>query len=135
MTEKAEAPTKGLIIDEPWISEILDGRKTWEMRKSGTKLRGPIALIKKGTGHVVGVARLVDSLPALNAASYPAHENKHRIPSARQAKALSDGWSTPWVIEEAIRLARPVPYAHPSGAVIWVNLAPDVTAAVARQLS
>ena len=29
---------KGLIIDEPWIGLILQGKKTWEMRKTACHL-------------------------------------------------------------------------------------------------
>ena len=56
---------KALIVDEPWISAILRGEKTWEMRKTGCNLRGSIALIRKGAGHVVGVAEVTDCLPLL----------------------------------------------------------------------
>jgi hypothetical protein len=51
---------KALIISEPWIDYILEGTKTWEMRSSGVSHRGWFGLIKKGTGAVHGVARLVD---------------------------------------------------------------------------
>ena len=40
---------KALVIDEPWISAILLGVKTWEMRRGVCNLRGPIALIRKGS--------------------------------------------------------------------------------------
>ncbi|WP_353200130.1 hypothetical protein [Sandarakinorhabdus sp.] len=36
------------------------------MRAERTKVRGPIALIEKGTGLVVGVANLTDSLSPLS---------------------------------------------------------------------
>jgi len=36
----------GLIIREPWISHILSGAKTWEMRTTPTRYRGPIGLIR-----------------------------------------------------------------------------------------
>lgn len=49
---------KALIIDEPWISRMLDGSKTWEMRSRSTENRGRFALIRKGSGQVVGVAEL-----------------------------------------------------------------------------
>jgi hypothetical protein len=39
------------------------------------------------------------------------------------------------VLQRAERLRQPVPYQHPAGAVIWVNLAPEVAAAVERQLA
>jgi ASCH domain-containing protein len=50
---------KGLIIDEPWISLILQGEKIWEMRKTACHHRGRIALIRKGSGQVVGIAALL----------------------------------------------------------------------------
>lgn len=122
---------KALVIDEPWIGLILSGEKSWEMRKTSCNLRGPIALIRKGSGQIVGTARIVDSLPPLSsAADYAAAEPTHRIPPARQQRARLDGWATPWVLADAKPLTRPVAYRHPSGAVIWVSLDADVAAAV-----
>lgn len=59
---------KGLIIDEPWIGLILLGNKTWEMRKTACHHRGRIALIRKGSGRIVGTVDLVDSLQSLDTA-------------------------------------------------------------------
>lgn len=42
---------KALIIDEPWVSLILGGSKTCEMRTTHTQVRGRIALIRKGLGR------------------------------------------------------------------------------------
>jgi hypothetical protein len=125
---------KGLIIDEPWIRLILSGKKTWEMRKTACHHRGRIALIRKGSGLVVGTAKVVNSLPPLDSASdYAMAEPRHCIPPERQAQAFADGWRTPWVLESVRQLPKPVSYKHPYGAVIWVNLEDDVTAAVAEQ--
>ncbi len=124
---------KALIIDEPWITEVLAGRKIWEMRKTACRLRGRIALIRKGSGQVVGTAEVVDTLPPLETLkAYAAAEDRHRIPPARQATAFADGWRHPWVLKNARALTKPVPYAHPRGAVIWVNLDPAVIASVEK---
>ncbi len=113
---------------------ILAGKKTWEMRKGNCNYRGIVALIRKGSGQVVGLANIADSLPPLTTPeAYAAAEPNHRIPLPRQSKARKDGWTTPWVMSDARPLARPVTYTHPSGAVIWVNLEPDVAAAVTTQ--
>lgn len=40
--------TKALIIDEPWISRIINRDKDWEMRSFSSRIRGPIGLIRKG---------------------------------------------------------------------------------------
>jgi hypothetical protein len=125
---------KALIVAEPWIGSILKGEKIWEMRKGVCKIRGPIALIRKGSGHVVGVVDVTDCRPPLTTReAYAEAEPRHRIPPDHQAQALADGWRTPWVFANARSLRKPVPYVHPSGAVIWVNLEPDVAAKVEAQ--
>ena len=127
---------KALIVDEPWITAILKGDKTWEMRKKNCNIRGQIALIRKGSGQVVGTANVVDSKPPLTTRTdYAAAEHHHRIPSARQEQAFMDGWRTPWVLANARPLQRSVRYEHPSGAVVWVNLEPDVAAQVQAQVT
>ncbi len=126
---------KGLIIDEPWIGFILKGEKTWEMRKTVCNFRGTFALIRKGSGSVVGAAQLLNSLPPLiSPEAYSAAQPYHRIPTARQKQAFEDGWRTPWVLAAVRPLPRPVSYFHPSGAVIWVNLDPKVTAEIEKLL-
>ena len=125
---------KGLIIDEPWIGLILLGKKTWEMRKTACHYRGRIALIRKGSGRIVGTADVINSLPSLDTAeAYAGAESKHCIPPSRQELAFSDGWRTPWALANAHALDAPVPYKHPSGAVIWVNLDPGVKMAIEAQ--
>ncbi|TIT04390.1 MAG: ASCH domain-containing protein, partial [Mesorhizobium sp.] len=125
---------KGLIINEPWISLVLNGQKIWEMRKTQTSIRGPIALIRKGSGLIVGVVDIVDCLPTLDESEYARHENNHHIPPSRQLRARLDGWSVPWVFTNVRQLLQPVPYRHPNGAVIWVNLQPAIADTISRQL-
>src|SRR5438876_7688725 len=57
---REERRVKALIIDEPWISMIVSGQKTWEMRSRNTQVRGRIGLIRKGSKTVIGLADLVD---------------------------------------------------------------------------
>ncbi|WP_210213603.1 DUF4357 domain-containing protein [Mesorhizobium sp. M2A.F.Ca.ET.039.01.1.1] len=125
---------KGLIINEPCISLVLNGQKIWEMRKTQTSIRGPIALIRKGSGLIVGVVDIVDCLPTLDESEYARHENSHHIPPSRQLRARLDGWSVPWVFTNVRQLLQPVPYRHPNGAVIWVNLQPAIADTISRQL-
>ncbi|WP_316229207.1 ASCH domain-containing protein [Bradyrhizobium sp. SZCCHNR1070] len=123
---------KGLIIREPWIGMILDGSKTWELRTQPTTMRGEIALIRKGSGQVVGVADLVDSLPQLDPPGLAESVQFHGVPTLEQAGAIANGWLFPWLIVNARQLSSPVPYLHPSGSVTWVNLDPGVSQAIAR---
>ena len=108
---------KGLIIRLPWIDLILDDVKSWEIRGSNTNVRGKIALLQSGTKSIVGVAELVDSRP-LSLMEYRQSEAFHCI---RTTDALPYPNTYAWVLASPRRLAQPVPYTHPQGAVIWVN--------------
>lgn len=117
-----DIPTKGLIIKSPFIEKILDGLKTWEMRSSSTQIRGPIALIKKGSGQIVGIANLVDVKGPLTRQDKLEAIDKHQISLERLESGETDKWNTAWVLESAKPLEVPINYQHPNGAIIWVNL-------------
>lgn len=123
---------KGLVIDEPWVSLITAGKKTWEMRSRNTLVRGRIALIRKGSKTIVGVADLVGTLPKLSRAALQANVAEHQV-----TREIGEDFkhSTAWILESARPLSEPAPYRHPSGAVIWVNLDPDVAAMVEQRLA
>jgi hypothetical protein len=121
---------KALIIKEPWVSLILSGKKTWELRSRDTLIRGRIALIRKGSGTVVGVADLTATLPNLSRPDLMTNVAKHQVP--QHAIGLDFSWNVAWVLQGARPLREPVPYQHRRGAVIWVNLPPEVAAAVER---
>ncbi|GCL65159.1 ASCH domain-containing protein [Pseudaquabacterium pictum] len=114
--------SKGLIIKAPFIDWIMEGRKTWELRSTHTQVRGPIALIQKGTGSVVAVARLVDSKGPLSAADMAANLQHHAVAPDRLAMPDLQKYRFAWVLGDVKRLARPVSYTHRNGAVIWVAL-------------
>ena len=113
---------KGLIVKQPWIDGILDGRKVWEIRGSRTTIRGRIALIRSGSGWVVGTVDLIDCL-ALTPDDYHHAEALHRIPQTVD-RPLPYARIFAWVFADPQRFDNPIPYSHPPGAVIWVNL-PD----------
>lgn len=126
---------KAIVIDEPWISLILDGKKTWEMRKGSCHQSGLIGLIRRGSGRVVGVARIHGSGPELKtAAEFAKAEPFHCIPVEKQEQAMKDGWTTPWIISDARALSEVVSYHHPKGAVIWVTLPGETAHAVLNRV-
>lgn len=125
---------KAIIIDEPWISMILRGEKTWEMRSKRTNFKGAIALIRKRSGTIVGTAKLVGCLPQLSREELALCEPSHRIPRGEREAAFEMGRVIPWVLRDATRLAESVPYLHRSGQQIWVRLDPDVDRAIQAAL-
>lgn len=125
---------KGLVIRQPWIGMILKGEKTWEMRSTPCRHRGPVALIAKGSGEIVGLAQMVDDLPPLTEVELRSTFAKHRIPDELIGEARERGWVRPWVLTNVSQLARPVHYNHTSGGS-WVNLSDTEEAAVYNQTS
>ena len=125
---------KGLLVRKPWIDEILAGRKTWELRGSSTQNLGTIALIESGSGLVVGTCELVDVEGPLSMADLRRNVRKHRVPISRLRGKLRYKRTHAWVLQDARRLEKPVPYRHPQGAVIWVQLSRRATARVTGKL-
>lgn len=128
-----EVSLSGLVIESRWIQKLIDGSKTWEMRATGTKKRGAIALVEKGSGLVVGAARLLNVQGPFGQEELADHELKHRIPPEIH-RAPGYKWHYAWVLQDAIALPSPVPYRHKTGAVIWVKLDEDVQQAITDQL-
>ena len=129
----SEVSLSGLVIESRWIQKLIDGPKTWEMRTTGTNKRGAIALVEKGSGLVVGAARLLNVQGPFSQEELADHELKHQIPPEIY-RAPGYKWHYAWVLQDAIALPSPVPYRHKSGAVIWVKLDEDVQQAIADQL-
>lgn len=107
---------RALIVRKEFLDLIFDGGKYWEQRSSKTNIRGFIGLIEAGSGLIMGYVELTDSLPAITPDSkyYIAHKVKNA--------ELLKKWKYPWVVFGAKRYDKPIPYNHPKGAVIWVDI-------------
>ena len=110
---------RALIIKKKYLDRILDNGKVWEMRSSKTKITGRIGLIESGSGLIVGEVDLIGCGNALNdecAALLTA--DSHQVDDI----SLIEKWKYPWLLENAKRYDKPIPYKHPKGAVIWVKI-------------
>ena len=124
--------TKALVIDEPWISKILRGEKTWEMRSSKSGFRGPFGLIRKGSGNVVGIARLKAVSGPYSNRELEAHVSHHQVGRAI-VEQPGYKWRYAWELADVVSLDRQVPYIHKNGAVTWVELDADASLAIEAQ--
>lgn len=115
--------SRGLIIRPEPLERILSGQKTWEMRSAHTKIRGPIALIQKGSKAVYGVAHLTDSRGPLSRNDMLSTIHLHGITADRIDTEEVAGYRYAWVLERVRRLPRPIPYQH-IGGVTFVTLDP-----------
>ena len=114
--------TRGLQIQKFPIDQILAGTKTWEIRGTATSRRGSIALIESQSGHVAGTCELVDVVGPLSLEELQTNEGR----TGFRPDELYYQKSYAWVLRNAQRLSKPIPYRHPQGAVIWVKLEPSV---------
>jgi hypothetical protein len=114
--------SRGLLVLKEPLDMILSGIKTWEIRGSRTAHRGRIALIESKSGTVVGTCEVVDAVGPLSLAEL----RRNARHSGYHPSALPYRRTYAWVLRNARRLSKAVPYHHPSGAVIWVRLEPSV---------
>ena len=126
---------KGLLIKSPAVDNILSGRKTSEMRSAPTKIRGTIGLIRSKSGTVIGVVDIVDCKGPFSKGELLQNESKHLITPERLDSPEVSKYKFAWVMANARLFSRPVPYRHPAGAVIWVSLEPQTSAAISGALS
>ncbi|TIC80322.1 ASCH domain-containing protein [Crenobacter intestini] len=130
--KSVRVPDKGLLIRDPWIEKILRGEKVWEMRSRETRERGWVALIKAGSGMVVGLARIVDCIGPLSGAQMLETQNRHGISAERLPEVPQ--YRHAWVLSDVMRLPSPVAYQHKSGAVIFASLDAKARQQIAAQL-
>jgi hypothetical protein len=116
-------PIHGLIIKKHWLTKILAGTKTWELRGRNTNRRGRIALIQSGSGKIHGTCALVDVLGPLSMEELMANVDKHQVPLDDLDNIFNRYQNVyAWVLKNAKQLNVPVPYEHPKGAVVWVRV-------------
>ena len=117
----------GLVIRDPWISLIMSGQKTWEIRGSATRKRGLIALIKGGSKHILGVCEILAVHGPLTFDEYSQTQNKHLTPPIElSSKGLPYPKTYAWELGNVIPFKSPVQYTHPKGAITWVTLDLDI---------
>jgi len=90
---------KAIVIDEPWVSQVLGGQKVWEMRSKRTRHRGPIAIIRKGSGQVMGTASLINSLPALSRPEFTKYEGSIGFRGRSRMTPSDEGGASPGCLE------------------------------------
>jgi len=122
---------RALLIRSPHIDKILSGKKVWEIRGARTHVRGPVGLIRSGSGSVIGVCDIVDCYGPLTAEQYRKNARKAGT-TPREAILGTYQQTFAWVIKNPRHLKAAIPYKHPNGAIIWVTLDAKTEKAVLR---
>lgn len=123
---------RGLIIRDPYATQILNGEKRWEIRGRATQIRGTIIIIKSGTGCAFGTVNLKQVLGPL---ALDDLTRSSELPLAEREEFSSGGLpysrTFAYVLDNPRWFDAPVRYQHPNGAVTWVRL-PDLNLETVR---
>lgn len=124
--QKAPQPKtgpRGLMVRDPYATQILDGKKSWEIRGRATQIRGQIVIIKSGSGNAFGTVNLVRVLGPLELEDLICAPE---LPLAERREFQEDGLpykkTYAYVLSKPKWFESPIKYDHPSGAVTWVRL-------------
>lgn len=105
-------PVRGLVIMTDPLEKILTGQKTMELRGRHNRQLGKVALIRKSSGHIYGVADIVESVGPMDMNEFRARINEHGVQSSRLQEVFDKGWTIGWRMANVKRLRYPVPYVH-----------------------
>ena len=87
------------------------------MRSTHTKQRGVIKLIEAGSGHIVGEC-IISGSHKISVEQAKKSYEAHQVDDI----SLLEKWCYAWCLSDVKKYNNPIPYKHPKGAVIWVNL-------------
>lgn len=110
---------RAFIVKEHWGNLILGGSKLWEIRGTGTQVRGRVGVIFSGTGMIKGSVEIAGSSLLLRE-DFEMFRKYHHIPGSFEDLPYEEPHI--WYLKDAVRFTEPIPYQHPQGAVIWVDL-------------
>ena len=105
-----------LKIDDKWVNLILNGSKTWEIRRTNTKIRERIALGNKKTKCYVGYATLIDSRK-MAIEELKKHNDEHQANDfidkyAKGRKGQKERKNLfAWILKDVIK-TKPKPYSY-----------------------
>jgi hypothetical protein len=98
---------------------ILNGNKTWEIRRRDTLIRERIALGNKKSKRIVGYARIVDSVE-ITIKELKKHNNKHQANDFLEKYAKGRKTLFAWVLEDVEVEAELKPYSYSTGS--WCRI-------------
>ena len=108
-----------LKIRDKWIKLILNGSKTWEIRRTNTKIRERIALGNMKTKCVEGYCTIVDS-KEIAIEDLKKHNHEHQANDFLDEYAQGRKTLFAWVLEDVKVEPHPKPYTHATGS--WCRI-------------
>lgn len=114
-----EIPARSLVVREPWASLIVGGRKTWEIRRYPTRIRGRIGIVSRR--GLIGAVRLVEVLGPFTVEELLVHVEKHLAPEEVLREYAGGAELYAWVLAEPEEFPEPFEVERPRGPRTWVT--------------
>jgi predicted transcriptional regulator len=106
-----------LLVKEPWATMIVNGDKTIEIRTRRTKkINQEIFIAKSGSKTLIGKVTIVKCAP-LTPELFDSLSEQHKAGDIYPGKKIYG-----WFLSNPIKFDEPIPYTHPHGAQMWVNI-------------
>ncbi len=113
-------PERGLFVRQPYASLIVEGKKTWEIRKHPTQVRGRVGIISGG--NVIGSVEIVGTRGPFTPEQLTAHADKHHASTEALKAYAQDKPLYAWVLQRAVKYPQPVPLPGVKGQQLWAKL-------------
>ena len=115
-------PTHAIVLYEKWLQLILQGTKTWEIRKQNTHKRERIALAASGTSKLFGDVHLIDCIQVTHE-DFASHLDKHCVPDSDKESYIHPSKTIyAWHVTRPRIYSTPVPFKQKRGQIVWIDL-------------
>jgi hypothetical protein len=113
-------PELGLIVQEPYATYIVLGKKNWEIRRYPTHIRGRIGIVSPRGW--IGTAVLAEVRGPVSVEALRHQRSRHRAdPEFLEAYARGRPLYI-WVFTDPQAFPEPIPISRPRGPVVWIRL-------------
>ena len=103
-----------MVLKEPWLSHVLDGRKTMEIRKRNAAC----GFAWVGSGGLVYGSVTITKTAVMSVEEFRAAEHLHLWP-AQKPLPYDQEFQRGLLLANAVRLPEPVPFTALRGAIGW----------------
>lgn len=105
-----------LAVKPKYAHNIIDGKKTIEVRSRETRIRERIAIYATSPEQkIIGTVEIVASSRCNDEIEYEIYKNEHLAPS----EYYQEGKTCFWHLRRHLKFETPISYKPPKGAVVW----------------
>ncbi len=129
--EPGALPERGFRVLEPYATYLVEGKKSWELRRRPTRIRGRVGVISGD--RVLGTVELRDVHGPFQLEELQEHWDKHLADQAFLERYARGDPLYAWEVTRPQKFVTPVPVRIKPGHQTWVRLEPARSASTPEQ--